>query len=45
MANSFSLTRKIDIDNGPVSLRQIDEEICAHQIIIIMHGLIPSVLS
>jgi hypothetical protein len=30
MANSFSLTRRIDLDNGPVSLRQVDEEICAH---------------
>jgi hypothetical protein len=30
MANSFSLTRKIDLDSGPVSLRQVDEEICAH---------------
>ncbi len=30
MANSFSLTRKIEMDKGPVSLRQVDEEICAH---------------
>ena len=30
MANSFSLTRKTDLDNGPVSLRQVDEEICVH---------------
>jgi len=30
MANSFSLTRKTEMDKGPVSLRQVDEEICAH---------------
>ena len=30
MANSFSLTRKTDIGKDPVSLRQVDEEICAH---------------
>ena len=30
MANSFSLTRKIEMDKGHVSLRQIDDEICAH---------------
>ncbi|HKD24881.1 MAG TPA: hypothetical protein VKC66_03040 [Xanthobacteraceae bacterium] len=30
MANSFSLTRKTDMGMGPVSLRQVDEEICAH---------------
>ena len=30
MANSFSLTRKADTNKGPVSLRQVDEEICAH---------------
>ena len=30
MANSFGLTRKTEMDKGPVSLRQVDEEICAH---------------
>ena len=30
MANSFSLTRKTEMDKGPVSLRQVDEEICGH---------------
>jgi len=30
VANSFSLTRKTDMNKGPVSLRQVDEEICAH---------------
>jgi hypothetical protein len=30
MANSFSLTRKTEMDKGPVSLPQVDEEICAH---------------
>ena len=30
MANSFSLTRKIEMDKGHVPLRQIDDEICAH---------------
>jgi hypothetical protein len=30
VANSFSLTRKTEMDKGPVSLRQVDGEICAH---------------
>ena len=30
MANHFSLTRKIEMDKGPVSLQRVDEEICAH---------------
>ena len=30
MANYFNLTRKNDLDAGPVSLSIIDNEICAH---------------
>ena len=30
MASSFSLTRKTEMDKGPVSLRQVDEELCVH---------------
>jgi hypothetical protein len=30
MANSFSLTRRSDLNAGPVSLRQVDDEICAY---------------
>lgn len=30
MPNCFSLTRKTALDQGPVSLSKVDEEICAH---------------
>ena len=35
MPNSFSLTRKSNMDAGPVSLQQIDNEMCAD------FGLVP----
>lgn len=35
MANRFSLTRKADINAGPVPLQQIDNEMCEH------FGIIP----
>jgi hypothetical protein len=30
VANGFSLTRKTEMEKGPVSLRQVEEEICIH---------------
>lgn len=30
MPNCFTLTKKSEIENGPVSLARLDDEICAH---------------